>query len=203
VSTDPFEHTRTFFGGLVAQYGGDLRALDYSGPRAQQERFEVLAAALPLAGLRVLDVGCGFADFATFLRERVPTARYVGIDITPEVLAQARQAHPGLELIEGNILTTAVPGPIDVAVANGIFYLLGSEGPRLLKEIVAKMFDVASRAVVFTTLSAWGRQQEAGEYYADPLEILQFCRSLTSNLVFRHDYHARDFAVYLYKAEPQ
>jgi SAM-dependent methyltransferase len=197
---DPFTRTRTVFGGLVSRYGHDLRALDYSGPQAQQKRFEVLADAVPLDGLRVLDVGCGFADFADFLAERAPTASYVGVDITPEVLDQARRAHPDLELIDGNILTTPVPGPVDVAVANGIFYLLGSDGPRLIKEIIARLFELVTTAVVITTLSAWSDRREEGEFHADPLELLDFCRTLTTRLVFRHDYHPGDFAIYLYKA---
>lgn len=191
--------TRAVFGDLVSRYGHDLRSLDYSGAQAQRARFEVLADAVPLDGLRVLDVGCGFADFAQFLAVRAPTARYVGIDITPEVMAEARRAHPDLELLEGNILDTPIPGTVDVAVANGIFYLLGSEGPRLLREIVSHLYGLVTTAVVITTLSAWATKREPDEYHADPLETLAFCRSLTAKLVLRHDYHPGDFAIYLYK----
>jgi hypothetical protein len=44
--------------------------------------------------------------------------------------------------------------------------------------------------------------QEPGEFYADPVEIVRFCRSLTPWVVLRHDYLAHDFTVYLYRDRP-
>jgi len=61
------------------------------------------------------------------------------------------------------------------------------------------MFSLATSAVAFNTLSTWAQDQEAGEFYADPLKVVEFCRTLTPWVVMRHDYHPRDFTVYLYK----
>jgi hypothetical protein len=68
--------------------------------------------------------------------------------------------------------------------------------------MVTKMFELSRVATVFTSLSAWGAVKEQGEFHADPVETLTFCRSLTPWVVLRHEYHERDFAVYLYR-EPQ
>jgi hypothetical protein len=87
----------------------------------------------------------------------------------------------------------------DVVTANGIFYLLGGDALRLMRELVTCMFALARRAVTFNSLSAWAGDQTAGEYYADPLETVAFCRTLTPWVALRHDYHPRDFTVYLYK----
>ena len=52
-------------------------------------RLEYIAARTPLAGLRVLDVGCGGGLLAEGLAER--GARVVAIDLAPENIAAARQ----------------------------------------------------------------------------------------------------------------
>ena len=93
-------------------------------------------------------------------------------------------------------------GPYDVVTANGIFYLLGEQAPELMRRMVTRMFELSQVATAFTTLSSWGRTKDEGEFYSDPMETVEFCRSLTPWVVLRHDYHHRDFCVYLYR-EPQ
>ena len=38
-----------------------------------------------------------------------------------------------------------------------------------------------------------------GEFYTDPLQTLAFCRTLTPWVTLRHDYHSRDFTIYMRK----
>ena len=64
---------------------------------------------------------------------------------------------------------------------------------------VLAVYEAAGEAVAFNSLSAWADDPEAGEYYADPLEVTAFCRTLTPWVAMRHDYHGRDFTCYLYK----
>ena len=87
----------------------------------------------------------------------------------------------------------------DVVVANGIFYLLDEQPAPMMQHMIERMFSLAKKAVAFNSLSAWARDQEGGEFYADPLQTVEFCRRLTPWVVLRHDYHPRDFTVYLYK----
>jgi hypothetical protein len=68
-----------------------------------------------------------------------------------------------------------------------------------MQSMIERMFALATRAVAFNSLSTWSSDQQAGEFYADPLQTVQFCRELTPWVVLRHDYHPRDFTVYLYK----
>jgi hypothetical protein len=68
-----------------------------------------------------------------------------------------------------------------------------------MRSFVSRMWQMAKVAVAFNTLSSWAPDQEAGEFYADPVETLAFCRTLTPRLTLRHDYHRRDFTVYMYR----
>ncbi len=66
--------------------------------------------------------------------------------------------------------------------------------------MIEAMFNIARNAVAFNSLSAWAADKEDGEFYADPHEVLQFCRTVTPWVVLRHDYHSRDFTIYMYKS---
>lgn len=56
----------------------------------------MLAEATDYTGLSVLDVGCGFADYAGFLAENYEGVHYSGVDLSSAMLATARAAHPDL-----------------------------------------------------------------------------------------------------------
>jgi ubiquinone/menaquinone biosynthesis C-methylase UbiE len=70
-----FDGIARFYDGLVERFGHDPRACDYGHANSQRIKFQVLAEATDYAGLAVLDVGCGFADFADFLEGRFAGGR--------------------------------------------------------------------------------------------------------------------------------
>ena len=57
----------------------------------------------------------------------------------------------------------------------------------------------ARRGAALNMLSTWSPVQEPAQYYADPAVVLDFCGTLTSRVVLRHDYLPHDFTVYLYR----
>lgn len=66
--------------------------------------------------LRVLDIGCGLGDQLAALKP----ARGVGIDISPDLINIARERHPELEFVVGDVEDPAglekLEGPFDVIV---------------------------------------------------------------------------------------
>ena len=199
VTKDPFSDIAMYYSALVDRYGHDTRACDYHNPASQIRKFEVLAEVIGPTDRRILDVGCGFADFWPFLRSRWPDLVYEGIDLSPRMIAEARRNHPDVALRVANVLDLEETDEYDLVFANGIFYLLGDEAPALMSQIVQKLFALSRRATAFNTLSTWTPDPEPGEFYADPVETLQMCSELTHDVVLRHDYHPRDFTMYLYR----
>jgi len=198
--TKVFKKISIYYDQLVNQYGHSPQACDYGNPLSQQTKFRTLSEVMDLTGKTVHDVGCGMGDFADYLTGRFRDVTYSGIDISPKMVETARQAHPSLNIRLGNIIKDDV-GRFDVITANGIFYLLGTEAPALMKKIVARMYTMSLQAVAFNSLSSWAQDKKEGEFYADPLETTEFCRKLTPWVVLRHDYHHRDFTVYLYRTQ--
>src|SRR5262245_3662167 len=112
--TTPFDRIAGYYDRLVAKHGHDPRACDYGGPQSQQRKFEVLAEVTDLTDCAVLDVGCGFADWADFVRARFERVRYTGIDVSPEMVAAASELHPDLDLRLCNILDLPAEEQFDV-----------------------------------------------------------------------------------------
>jgi SAM-dependent methyltransferase len=195
MSSTPFPGIADFYNQRVQTYGHDPRACDYGRAESQRRKFSVLASVADYKGLSVLDVGCGFADYAGFLAERHPGVEYHGIDLSPAMIEKARQARPDLDLRVANLLDLPPGESYDVVSANGIFYLLGAGAPALMRRLVGEMFRRARRGVVFNSLSTWASVHEPGEYYADPLEVVTWCRELSPWVVLRHDYLPHDFTV--------
>ena len=199
--TEPFGRIADYYDGLIRKYGHDPRACDYGRAESQQTKFRVLSEVMCLADCSLLDVGCGFADFATFLQSQFAGLRYSGIDLCSAMVREAQRNHPDLDLKVANISDAWFDRRFDVVAANGIFYLLGEQAWPLMQGMIERMFALAKSAVAFNSLSAWAPEQESGEFYADPLQTVDFCRRLTPWVVLRHDYHPRDFTVYLYKTD--
>lgn len=191
----PFARIAEFYDRRVAEFGHDPRACDYGRAESQRRKFQALSDALDYRGRSVLDVGCGFADYADFLRAAHEDVRYAGVDLSPAMIERARALHPALDLRVGNILEEPAQADFDIVSANGIFYLLGMEAPELMPRLVRAMFTRCREAVVFNSLSTWASAQEAGEFYADPIATLEWCRQISPWVTLRHDYLPHDFLV--------
>ena len=194
-NTDPFERIADFYDRRVAQFGHDPRACDYGRSESQYKKFQALSDSLDYSGRSVLDVGCGFADFSSFLSQQHESVKYSGVDLSPSMIAKARENHPGHDLQVMNILEESGNQTHDIVTANGIFYLLGGDAPMLMRRLVKAMFERCREAVVFNSLSTWARVQEPDEFYADPLETVAWCREISPWVVLRHDYLPHDFLV--------
>jgi SAM-dependent methyltransferase len=182
---------------LVSTYGDGPRALDYENWADQQARFHVMAEALPLNGRRILDVGCGFADFADYLTVNYGPVSYEGVDLCEAVIAKARGRHPAMLLRVLDILEEDPGGPYDFVVANGIFDQLSEDAIGIVRALITRMFELSGRAVAFTARSAWAEPSVPQAFRADPLAMLAFCRTLTPRVTLRHDYQPGDFAIFM------
>jgi len=203
MSLSPFATIAGFYDRRVGEFGHDPRSCDYGRVESQQRKFRVLAEATDYTGLSVLDVGCGFADYAKFLGERFAAVRYHGVDLSPAMIAGARAAYPGVDVRVGNILNEPADQAYDIVSANGIFYLLGADAPVLMRRLVVAMFERCRIGVTFNSLSTWASVHEPGEYYADPLEVVAWCREITPWVTLRHDYLPHDFTITLLRERAQ
>jgi len=98
-----------------------------------------LLARVPLDAPRVVvDLGCGPGNSTELLVQRFPSARIVGADSSPAMLATARQRLPQLSFEQGDIAQWAPAEPVDLAYANASLQWVGDH-PRLLPRLLSAL----------------------------------------------------------------
>ena len=195
--------TIALYQSLLAEHGETYRALDWGSRESQQKRFQVLADIGVTNGDHILDVGCGLADFNAWLIENRSGVEYSGIDLTPEMAERAQARFLNAKILNKTIFDEELPkGPFDYLVASGIFFLRKESPRQYMESTIEKMFKYATRGIAFNSLSAWSNDKVDGEFYAEPADVINFCRKLSPYVVFRHDYHPADFTVYVYRSLP-
>lgn len=78
---------------------------------------ELLARVPAVAPRSVVDLGCGPGTLTRLLAERWPTARVLGIDSSPQMVARGEDL-PGVELAVADLRTWEPTEPVDVLVSN-------------------------------------------------------------------------------------
>ena len=83
----------------------------------------------------IVDLGCGTGNAAPLIWQRWPGARITGVDGSPDMLARAREAHPGVNWIEADIREWSPDEAPDLMFSNAALHWLEDHEtlfPRLL-----------------------------------------------------------------------
>jgi SAM-dependent methyltransferase len=118
-----------------------LHRIGTSAPRQAGE--DVLREVLPPAPTSALDLGCGDGRLAALvLDERPAIARIVAVDVSPPMLAAARDrcaGEPRVDVREWDLRNPIAPlGPFDVIVSGFAVHHLGHERKQALFTEVAQ-----------------------------------------------------------------
>ena len=132
---------------------------------AQRTAEEAAAFLLPelRPGMRLLDVGCGPGSITRGLAERLAPGKVVGLDLSRETLAAARQdaaarGLANLQYEEGSVYELPFPdASFDVAYAHQVFQHLRESGAALreMLRVVRPGGFIAIRDVDWGTVSFW------------------------------------------------
>ena len=191
------EKIRAYYAPRLAAADDYYQAVGYTAPELATARYAVLCEIGPLNDASVLEVGCGVGNLLAYLKEKGFKGDYTGLDLMPEMLAQARQRHPDARFIEGDLLQIKNGEAADYIIASGVYQHASKE---LFQKSIAAMFQRCKVAVAFNMFSVWCPAESHNEYlFADPLETMEFCRQFTPNLLLRHEYMPHDFTIYMYR----
>jgi trans-aconitate 2-methyltransferase len=84
-----------------------------------------LIAQIPLARAeRVIDLGCGPGNSTELLVARYPDAEVIGLDSSPDMLAQARARLPQCAFVQADLVSWTPPERTDLLFANASFQWL-------------------------------------------------------------------------------
>jgi trans-aconitate 2-methyltransferase len=79
---------------------------------------ELLARIPTESPATVVDLGCGPGNSTRLLADRWPNASLVGLDSSTEMCDRARNDHPDLTFVEGDIVDWEPDSPVDVIFSN-------------------------------------------------------------------------------------
>lgn len=113
------------------------RYLAFAGERARPF-VELMARVGAEQPEHVVDLGCGPGNLTAMLRRRWPHAAVWGVDSSPDMIAEARRAVPGVEFIEADLRDRVPDRPVDVLVSNATLQWV-PDHPDLLPELVERL----------------------------------------------------------------
>jgi len=185
----------------LAEHGPGIKALASGTEYRRQIRFDVLSDVGVDSGCSVLDVGCGFADYYSYLKERGLNVKYTGVDIVPDLIAHAKSNFPDLDLQVRDIQEEPFPDQsFDFVVASQVFnYRFGEEDNiAFVQEMIRLMFQVAKRGVAADFVTSYVDFKEDHLKYYSPEQLFGIAKRTTKRVTVRHDYPLYEFCLYLF-----
>jgi SAM-dependent methyltransferase len=185
------------------QHGDSPKALQWKDYRAAAVRYKQLVADVDCNGKTVLDVGCGMGDLLPYIYANAEDFDYTGIDPTKAFIETASKRYDGHRFIVGDPFADAVlDEPYDVVFCSGVLNAKGDNWLETRKQMVKRLFELGNEAIAFNMAGGFdpaASSDASTVAYADAMEILDYCRTLTPKLTFRNHYHRRDFTIVMFK----
>ncbi len=192
------EKLRAIYTRLQSQ-SSPARRVGYEDALQQVLYFEILTAIGIPPGATVLDVGCGRGDLYAYLRAHGYKGRYIGLDLVPHLIEEARQRFPQLEFIAGDIVSTDLE-PCDYALASGPFDYRTPNSLERWQTALTRMFALARCGMAWNGLTTVPEGRD--DVWAQPLPaVLDLCESLSPYYSIRCDYDPPHFTAYVYRRE--
>jgi len=196
-----------YYSAKLAEHGASPRGVDWNGEESQVLRFRQLARVIATEGEFTLnDVGCGYGALYDFLAPAHPRMRYVGCDVSADMVAAAKAAHCGASrasFVEG----AQPPAPGDYSVASGIFNVRLERTDAEWREYMQATLDtldrISTRGFAFNCLTSYSDADRMRDYlfYADPCEWFDRCkRRYAKDVALLHDYGLYEFTILVRKA---
>lgn len=206
------EATKKRYSNRYDELGYDVKTLGWGTKDQQEYRFsQTLTGHIDFTHKKILDLGCGFGDYFDFILQReIKLKGYTGYDINDDLIFEANKRHiDDLSLFEiKNILETDNQNIADIGVMLGLlnFNLEGKmNNIDYSKIFVEKAFSCVKELLIVDFLSTKltdSYPKEDFVYYHNPMDMLEFAFSLSSNVLLKHDYAPipqKEFMLFIYK----
>lgn len=184
------------------KYGVDPKALKWASKRAAEQRYKQIVADIDFEGKSILDVGCGFGDIIPYISAKTKKFEYLGIDITPEFIREAKKLYFGHKFMVGNYFAKPLKENFDVIICSGALNANVKDNLDFRKKAIKTMFKHVKEVFVFNMVGRYPQPKTSSKsnvWFANPLEILEYCLGLTKKVILRHHYHSRDFTIVMFK----
>ena len=197
------------------QFGYDIKTLGWGTTEQQYYRFLMtLSADMDFRNKTILDIGCGFGDYCTFMKNRnIGISSYTGIDINPDLIGEADQIfsqEPNVHFKVGNVLDAHPDkqNTYDIGVMLGLLNVHLKEvldNYHYSKRMIKNAFSRIKQLLIVDFISTHRTDTYPKEdfiFYHDPIKMLEFALTLSDNVVLKHNYHPipqKEFMLFIYR----
>lgn len=194
----------------LERHGANHLGMDWPNLSDLHKRLKVLLGVVRSTDgqvPRLLDVGCGVGLLLDYIKDHANenNYNYTGLDISANMVNEARRRHSEAEFVTRDILTQPLEdSSYDYIVMNGVLTekvtLSHDEMESYAKRLITAAFQIASKGIAFNVMSShvdWERE----DLFHWPLDAaVDFMRKhCTRHIVVRMDYGLYEYTVYLYK----
>lgn len=186
------------YNDLFQKFGDNPASIGW--PKGRQDiRFKVVTEIGDLKNSKILDVGCGFGDFASYLKKNRIKAEYHGIDINSNFIKIAKQKHPNKKFSVRDLEKVKFKNKFDWICAIGATNAGGTY--RYIEKLLKEMFRISKKGIVMDFMSTYVDFKDKDDFHVSPERIFKIAKKLSKRVVIRHDYLPFEFCVYIYKNE--
>lgn len=195
-----------YYGEKIQAFGATARGVDWNSPESQRLRFSQLLKIcerdLPFS---LNDYGCGYGALVDFLRKGEYAFQYCGFDISPQMIARAKELHAGADGVtfidQRSDLKDA-----DYTLASGVFNVKLQTPTVDWQEYVLQQLNMihsrSMKGFAFNMLTKYSDPEymRSDLFYGDPLFFFDYCKMNFSRFVaLIHDYPLYEFTVLVRK----
>jgi SAM-dependent methyltransferase len=181
-----------FYKNALKKHGANAKGLNWHDDYSQIKRFEIILELLSgdlVPKDIIIDAGCGFGDFYSFLKESHDIS-YTGYEIVEENIQIAKE-RTSQEIFHKDILTDALE-MADFYIASGSMNILSRFETFLFIE---RCFEHSKKGFVFNL--PYGKDESKNFNYFLPQEIKHFSKKFDCQMHLRSGYLPNDFTVFL------
>lgn len=185
----------------------EARRVAWRGQDDQHLRIQVLLEAIDEVDypVSVLDVGCGLGALYGILKDSGRLGEYLGLDLLPSMIKQARINHPDGNFEVRDLLEWEGERRFDLVVCSGALNVKVPKHAIWVQHMLQAMWERCELAVAtnFQTTRAMRfnpiAKYDQDIFHGDRATLMAWCEKLTPWVALRQDYLGDDASFYLYR----
>lgn len=201
------EKVAGYYSEKIRTNGPSHRGVDWNSVESQVLRFEQLMKIVQPGNTNphsILDFGCGYGALLNYLQNRQDHFDYTGLDISDEMLIQARSKHVNTK---SQWVRNLEPGTtFDYIVASGVFNVKLDIAEQQWEDYILttlNMFnEISTKGFSFNMLTNYADAEFMVDrlYYASPERFFSHCKqNFSSSVSLLHDYPLYEFSILVRK----
>lgn len=228
----PYDALAVYYTQCLKEHGPTAQGVDWPTEEGALIRHRIMANLWSQdysSPLSILDLGCGYGGFLTYLKNRPlrkpkkskndhekksalspsPYAlNYTGIDLSPEMITAAQQLHPNHDFrVHDVIHSPLAPNSFDYGVMNGVLTEkrdLSFEDMCLITEtLIYSLFKTCRKGIAFNVMNDHVDFKRPHLFYLSFDRLVAFLTEKCSRHITIHaDYGLYEYTVYVYHHAP-